>query len=303
MASHKVFVCTATGTQGGAVARQLRALGWEVNTTTRNPNSAAAQALTSIGVNVYQADWAATSYLETAMAGCDQLFLNMVPDFANPTNEATQGKHMLDIAKAAGVTHVVYSSAFSTPELDAIPFVQHAFSSKGVLEAAVREGGFRHWTIICPGYFMANFLAPKAQRLYPGAAETGEFTLAMRPDTALLMVDHEDIAAAAVAAFREPERFHGHKVDLTSETVSVERAIETMRRCTGRNIRARYLADDEVEAAKADNPMLAMDGILRVMSKWAGAEADTGAWGLPTTTFEAFVERERQVFEETFRNV
>lgn len=303
MASHKVFVCAATGTQGGAVARQLRALGWEVNTTTRNPDSAAAQALTAIGVNVYHGDWADTATLKTAVAGCDQLFLNMVPDWADPTNEATQGKVMLDLAKAAGVSHVVYSSGFSTPELDAIPFVQHLFASKGVLESAVREAGFRHWTVLLPGFFMANFLAPKVQRLYPGAVETGEFVLALRPDTELLMVDHGDIAAAAVTAFREPERFHGHRVDVISETVTMERAIEAMRRGTGRNIRAKYLEDDEAEAAKAGNPFLVMHEMVEVMSKAAGAESGTRAWGLPTSTFDAFVERERGAFEETFRNL
>ncbi len=303
MAPHKVFVCAATGTQGGAVARQLRAIGWEVSTTTRNPNSAEAQALTSIGVNVCQADWADTSSLEAALAGCGLLFLNMVPDWANPTNEATQGKNMLNIAKAAGVTHVVYTSGFSTPEIDAMPYVDHFFACKGVLETAVQEAGFRHWTILLPGFFMANFLSPKVQRVYPGAVETGEFALALQPDTELLMIDHDDIAAAAIAAFREPERFHGHRVDLISETVTVERAVEAMRRGTGRNIRAKYLTDDEAEAAKAANPMFVLHDMVRVMAKARGAEAGTRAWGLPTSTFEAFVEREREAFEETFRNV
>ncbi len=302
MAPHKAFVCTATGTQGGAVARKLRALGWEVNTTSRDPNSAAAQALTSIGVNVHQGDWTTNGALEGAIAGCDLLYLNMVPNFADPTSEAEQGKNILRIAKAAGVAHVVYSSAFSLPALESHPFITHAFSSKRVLEEAVQTSGFRHWTILRPGFFMANYLSPKVERLYPGTAETGLFTLALRPDTELQMIDHEDIAAFAAAAFQDPERFHAQAIDLISETVTAAQAIETMRRVTGRNIRAKYLADDELEEARAANPMLVLQEVLRVLSKLGDEEAVKG-WGVEMGTFEGFVERERGAYEETYRNV
>jgi uncharacterized protein YbjT (DUF2867 family) len=300
MAPHKVYVSTATGTQGGAVARQLRALGWEVSTTTRDAKSAAAQALASIGVDVHQGDWTNNAALEAAIAGSDLLFLNMMPDLTNPANESEHGKNVLRIAEAAGVTHVVYSSVMSQPGRDAHPFGKAAFAAKGVLEQEVQR--FRHWTILRPGFFVTNFLSPKVELLYPGTAETGLFVLALRPDTELALIDHEDIGAFAVAAFQDPERFHEQKIELASEWVTVERAIETLHRVTGLNIRAKYLSNDEVEEARAANPLIVLQEILRDGSTAGHAEA-AKSWGVPTGTFEAFVERERKAFEETYRNI
>ncbi|KAG7291165.1 hypothetical protein NEMBOFW57_001177 [Staphylotrichum longicolle] len=302
MAPHKVFVCAATGTQGGAVARQLRAIGWDVNTTTRDPNSPAAQALTSIGINVHQGAWTETAALESAIAGCDLLFLNMMPDLANPPSEAEFGTNVLRIAKAAGVTHVVYSSGIALPGAESNPFVQMAFAAKGVLEKAVQESGFQHWTILRPGFFMANYLVPKVNMLYPGAAETGLFELAFNADTELPMIDHEDIGASAVAAFQNPDKFHQQAIDLISEVVTVEKAMETMRRGMGRNIRAKYLTDEELEEAKARNPMLAIQEVLRLISS-AGNVPTAKEWGVAVGTFEQFVEREKKDFEETYQNV
>ncbi len=299
MAPHKVYVSTATGTQGGAVARQLRALGWEVSTTTRDANSAAAQALASIGVDVHQGDWTNDAALEAAITGSDLLFLNMMPDLTNPDNESKHGKNVLRIAEAAGVTHVVYSGVMSQPGRDAHPFGK-AFAAKHVLEQEVQR--FPRWTILRPGFFVTNFLAPKVQLLYPGTAETGLFVLALRPDTELALIDHEDIGAFAVAAFQDPERFHGQKIELASESVTIERVIETIRRVTGLNIRAKYLSNDEVEEVRAANPLIALQEILRDGSTAGHAEAAKG-WGVPTTTFEAFVERDKKAFEETYRNI
>lgn len=301
MAPH-VFVCAATGTQGGALARQLRALGWEVTTTTRDPSSAAAQALTSIGVDVHKGDWTDNAALEKAIAGSDFLFLNLMPDLANLSSEAEHGKNVVRIARAAGVRHVVYSSALSMPGQDSNPFRKLAFAAKKTLEGEVQTAGFQHWTILRPGFFMANFLSPKVNMLYPGGAETGLFAIAFYPHTELPMIDHEDIGAFAVAAFQDPNKFHGQAVELISELVTADKAFETIRRGTGRNIRAKYLSDEELDAAKGSNPMLVIQEALRSVSAADSAQAVKG-WGLPTHTFEGFVEREKDAFEETYRNV
>jgi len=302
MAPHKVFVCAATGTQGGAVARQLRAIGWEVNTTTRDPNSPAAQALTSIGVKVHQGGWDETAALESALAGCDLLFLNLMPDLTNLPSEAEFGTNLVRLARAAGVAHVVYSSGLAMPERESHPFSKMAFAAKGTIEKAVQEAGFRHWTILRPGFFMANFLVPKVNMMYAGAAETGLFTLAFHPDSKLPMIDHEDIGAFAVAALQSPERFHQQVIDLIGEVVATEEAMETMRRVTGRNIRAKYLTDEELAVAKVANPMLALQEVLRSADMAVNA-AGAKTWGIQLGTFERFVEREKKAFEETYQTV
>ena len=57
MTNPTVFVCGATGAQGGRLAHRLRAIGWGVHTTVRNQDSPAAQSLLSIGVDITPGDW------------------------------------------------------------------------------------------------------------------------------------------------------------------------------------------------------------------------------------------------------
>ncbi|KAK4233366.1 hypothetical protein C8A03DRAFT_38933 [Achaetomium macrosporum] len=303
MTTHKVFVCAATGVQGGAVARQLRAIGWEVHTTTRNVNSPAAQALSAIGVKVYPGTWSDSAALESAISGCDKLFLNLIPDITNPTSELEDGKNVLRIAKAAGVNHVVYSSSIALPPEHMTPFLEAAFKSKHELENLVQTSGLEHWAILKPGFFMSNFLEGKVERLYPGGAETGVFNVAFRPDTTLPMIDHEDIGAYAVAAFRDPQKFDRHRIDLVSEGLAVENAFKTMRKATGRNIRVVYLTDDEVQQALATNPMLVFQQVVRNIPTPANLDETHRGWGIKPGTFEKFVEREIKDFQHTYRNV
>ncbi|AEO68707.1 a3292934-c2dc-448a-8899-6121e3d4c8d1 [Thermothielavioides terrestris] len=302
MAPNKAFVCVATGDQGGTVARQLRALGWEVHTTSRNPTSAAAQALASVGVKVHQGNLDDTAVLESAIAGSDALFLAQQVFRDNPALEFEQGQTILRIAHAAGVRHVIYSSAIPVRHLGPDHFVARALKPKTELENAVRASAFPHWTILQPGSFMANFLSPKADRIYSEATATGHFRVAFRPTTEIPMIDHEDIAAFAVAALQQPARFHAQTIQLASENVTAERIFAAIRRGTGRDIRVTYLTDEEALQALATNPPLALQQILRDAPPFDAVQ-DTRRWGVPTGTFEAFVERERERFEETYRNV
>ena len=47
-----VFVCGITGTQGGALARQLLALNWTIHSTVRSLDTPAAQKLKADGVKL-----------------------------------------------------------------------------------------------------------------------------------------------------------------------------------------------------------------------------------------------------------
>lgn len=309
MTPPRVFVCAATGTQGGAVARALLALGWSVTTSTRDPSSLAAQTLASLGVTVH----AATSFLDNtslapAFAGCDLLFLNVLPVMTDPALEATHAKNILALAVAAGIRHVVYSTSLvlpAPPGGNPDPLLTAAAAAKREVEAhlaSLSPAFIPVWTVLRPGFFMTNFLAPLASMLYPGAAETGLFTLAFAPDTPLPMVDPADIAAFAVAAFQDPERFGGKQIDLVSEAVEVERAIEVMRKGVGKGIRARYLREDEVEEARKVNPLLIVQERLSAVSKGGvvGDVEGVKAWGVKVGTFEGFVEREKAAFGDTY---
>lgn len=310
MTTHTVFVCGATGLQGGALARQLRALNWTVHTTARDTSCPAATALTSLGVHVHAGSWSDTAVLTTALTGCDLLFLNLMPDLTNPALERQNGETILAAAHAAGVQHVIYSSGTALPVLKRDPshFLSLIFRSKLELEEALRAGDqppfvFPRWTILRPGFFMSNFLEPRVNMLYPGAAQSGVFTVAFRPTSGLPMIDHEDIARFAVAAFQDPERFHEQVVDVISQTVSFERAIEIVGGAAGREIKVKYLTDEQIKEGLAANPLLAMQEELRDVKPIGDKDAKEVAkgWGVDVGTFEQFAEKEKAAFEETYR--
>ena len=112
MTNPTIFVVSATGTQGGAVARLAIKNQWTVHATTRDPNSAAAQMLASLNVKITRGDWDDEAALREGMAGCNFLFLNTFPDFVDKTHERRQAQRILRITKEAGIAHVVYSGAF-----------------------------------------------------------------------------------------------------------------------------------------------------------------------------------------------
>ncbi|KXX78182.1 NmrA-like family domain-containing protein 1 [Madurella mycetomatis] len=302
MTTPKVYVCGATGTQGGALARQLRAMGWDVHTTTRTPTSPAAQSLASIGVKLYGGDWYDETSLKDAISGCNMLFVNTMPNFANLASESDAAMNILRVAQTSGVTHVIYSSAIFIPsrsELGPDHLVNIAYGSKQRIEQAVRTWGFKHWTILRPGYFMANFLQPKVGMLYPSSAESGIFRVALRPNTGLTLIDEQDVAAFAVAAFQTPDTFHEQVIDIVGEILGADKVFEMISQATGRDIRRVYMSDDEVREAQASNPLITSQILARSMEELIDRDK-IRSWGVPLSSFANFLERQKKEFEETY---
>ncbi len=304
MSTPTVFVVSATGTQGGAVARQLRHIGWNVHTTTRDPNSAAAQELAACGVKVSQAEWDDTAALEEPISGSQLLFLNLIPQFVDFRREVEHAKSILSIAKSVGVKHVIYSGVFPTHELPqydpnhwTAPFRQ----GKLEIEKIVSEAGIKYWTILRPGLFMANFLSPKVEFQFPGASEAGVFTFAYRPDTVLPLIDHEDIGKFTVAAFKLPDKFHEKTIQFAGDFVTVAEAVNKISRATGRTLRSVYLTDEEYEQRKDEDPLLSNQKLNTDLALLAD-RGEFEKWGIEPGTLDAFLAREVEGLRQTYRN-
>ena len=67
--SRVILVTGATGTQGGAVARELLDRGFEVRAMTRSPDKPAAQALAELGAEVVQGNYDDAESIAAAMQG------------------------------------------------------------------------------------------------------------------------------------------------------------------------------------------------------------------------------------------
>ncbi|KAK2617018.1 hypothetical protein QQS21_000109 [Conoideocrella luteorostrata] len=299
-----VYVVTATGTQGSAVCRQLRQLGWAVRATVRNLNSPQAQALAKLGVVLNEGDWDDADVLAAGLTGCDKLFLALVANFRDLDNERVWAQRILALAKAAGVSDVVYTSAINAnaPEKRTLISPDHlilkSLFCKNIIEGLVQRAGFSHWTILRPGFFMSNLLDPKA-RIYHELFERSTWLTALTADTRLNLIDPEDIATFAVAALQDPARFQGHGIDLVGERLTPVQMMEALSAATGREMKAAFYSDEEIAQAMKANPLIGAQVFQRDGEKCVDAEK-VKSWGIPMGNFKGFLARERAAVNETY---
>ncbi|KAI1111661.1 hypothetical protein F5Y14DRAFT_453757 [Nemania sp. NC0429] len=301
--SRTIFVVAATGTLGKATALELRKLDWNVHATVRDPASPAAKELASAGVKLFTGDWDNEEVLREAMTGCDGLFLNLLPSFTDPEADVRQGKSIIAIAKAVGIKHAIHSTGITAIEdrFEPTSPITIYLNNKTKVEDVVRAAGFEYYTILRPASFMANWLAPKIG-MYQGLAETGTFTTALRPDTVIPCIDEYDLAAFAIAAFKDPARFHRLEVPVASGTYTTEEILKSLSEATGRKITGYYLSDEEVaERGKTDIFILSQKG-TRSLGNYFDMD-EVASWGIPLHTFQQFLEREKASVDRTYAGI
>ena len=141
------------------------------------------------GVQVRTADYSAPETLTAALAGVDTLLLVSSSEVGQ---RFAQHSNVIDAAKAAGVSRIVYTSVLraDTSELALAP--EHKAT-----EAALRASGVA-FTILRNGWYTENYLGQieqyKATGEIVGASGDGRVSAAPRAD----------FAAAAVAALVQP---------------------------------------------------------------------------------------------------
>ncbi|KAK8024995.1 NmrA family protein [Apiospora arundinis] len=292
-----VFVCSATGSQGGALARILRSMGWRVHATTRNVSSPAAMSLKDIGVRLWECDWDNIEVLQQAFEGCDKLFLCLLPNWDDPSQERRQCQHILGLAKAAGVGQVVASTTLGVSQLDA--GVRHMLNKKAV-EQTVIDAGFDHHAFLRPSFFMANFIEPKVAR-YTEIRDRRTWTTAMTPDTRLPVVDHVDIARFAAAALRDPPAFDGLALGLASDQMRVQEMLDLLAEAAGRpgSLCALFQTDEETETQAKLPGFANSHKVLRTASNFVNLEALREF--MPLTSFQEFLDREKEAVERTYK--
>lgn len=304
MSGLTVFVCGATGCQGGAVARYLRSKDVQVHALVRDPTSKRAHDLESAGVKLTPGDYDDKEALDTAMAGCTAIFLVLMPDFADLARERTWAKNIYSAGRAAGVKHALFSSSFGANEADKLAavkpgsFVDTVLRSKQIIENETRTAGFEYWTLLRPGNFMANYLEPFVM-MYPGLVGEGVWTTALTPATVLPTVDAVTIGRFGGEALLNPERFHEADIPYADEWLTPDEIMRKLSKAVGRELKTNYLADEEIEAQKDANPFIAGQLVVREMGKLTSLE-EVKRWGVPLSSFDEFLEREKEAVRETY---
>ncbi|QEU97916.1 NmrA family NAD(P)-binding protein [Streptomyces kanamyceticus] len=292
--SAHVLVTGATGKQGGATVRALRAASVPVRALVRDPGTDRAKAVEALGVELVTGDLHDRDSVLRAAEGTRAVFSVQMPlmtaegpDFEG---EMTQGVNLIEAAKAAGVAQFVHTSVSGAGQHTESPgwaegrwaSMEPTLGTKSALQDRVRAAGFPHWTLLKPSFFMENFL-PSMAFLFPRGIEGGLVSV-LNPGTRLSLVAVEDIGRAAAAAIAAPERFHGVELELASDYLSMTEIAEVLSRALGTRLSAPDMTEEQALAAGMPE--------MGASHEWLNVAGQPGRpqfardLGIPLTSFE-----------------
>jgi uncharacterized protein YbjT (DUF2867 family) len=220
-----IAVVGATGQQGGAVVRALRAGNqFKVRALTRNPAKHR-----ELADEVVEADLNRPETLKPAFAGVHGVFL--VTNFQeHGAEELRQATAAVRAAKDASVKHLVWSTL---PDVEAISkgklHVPH-FTGKAKVDRAVKEAGFENHTFVVAPFYYQNLVGPLAPQKQPNGS--AGWTLPLDPAVrSIHMGDVSELGRLVAGAFAHPDQAgHGEYLPLVGDFVSFNEIIDTLNR-------------------------------------------------------------------------
>ncbi|MCP5090469.1 MAG: NmrA/HSCARG family protein [Gammaproteobacteria bacterium] len=236
-----ILVTGATGTQGGAVARELLNRGYAVRGLTRNSQSDRAKATSKIGVEMVQGDFDDAASLAAAMDGVHGVFA--VTDFWEHgyDKEIRHGKQLVDAALAASVEHFVFTSVASADEDTGIPH----FESKCKIEIYLRDSGIG-FSIVRPVEFMDNV------RYFREGILSGVYFDPRDPGRSHQWIAASDIAYLVGEAFDNPAEWLGQAVDIAGDQLTIAEFVDALSRAAEVDIRYQKLTWAEYQAQSGE---------------------------------------------------
>ena len=184
-----IVIFGASGAVGTPAIRHLARAGKEIRAFTSNPRSAGRLAALGAGETAI-GDFRSESDVARALAGADSVLL-VSPRFTE--DEAGIGIRVVEAAKAAGVDHLVYSSAFH-PQLARMD--HHA--AKLRIEEAVVESGLA-FTIVQPSMFMQNVRIEWRE-----VTQEGVYPRPYSPDRKMSVIDTDNLGEALARIVTDP---------------------------------------------------------------------------------------------------
>ncbi|MER7582432.1 NmrA family NAD(P)-binding protein [Kitasatospora sp. NPDC097691] len=238
-----VAVTGATGAQGGATARALLGAGRPVRALTRDTGSPAAARLAALGAQVVHADFDEPATLAAALDGAGALFAMSTPFGADLDTEVRQGAALLDTAAAAGVRHVLFTSAANADRSTGIPH----FDTKQRIEQHL-AGLDLPWTVIGPAAFLENY----ANDWTLPFLRAGVFHLPMPPGVPLPVIAAETIGAFAAHVLTHPDAYTGRRIDIASQWCTGDQIAAAIAAASRRPIRFEEVPLTVVETYSED---------------------------------------------------
>ena len=240
MSERLILVAGATGHQGNAVWRRLRARGFPVRAMTRDPDKPAARALVGPHSEVVYADMNDLNSLRRAADGVFGVFSVQPSDDLEA--EVRQGINLAEAARLEVVDHLVYSSMVGAGLNDRVPHLE----AKAHIEEHIRLTGVSY-TILRPAFFMENWLDQKQ------SIDGGTLRFPFRPTTNLQMIAVDDIGVLVTNAFEHRGHWLGKAMEIASDEHSMLNIAKEFGRVTGHEVRYEQVGWDSFERQVGGN--------------------------------------------------
>ena len=195
-----ILVTSATGAQGGSVARALlNNPSFAVKALTRNATSPKALALQDAGAEIITGDLSDINSLLLAMKGCYGVF-GVTNFWEHYTNEYQQGKNLVDAVKESGIQHFVFSTLANYHELSAGQLSVPHCDLKASLQTYCKQLGIPA-SFVQISFYYENFLT-----FFPFQKETnGHYYFGFpQGNTPLASISVEDYGGIVNTVFDHP---------------------------------------------------------------------------------------------------
>ena len=232
MADGKVIaVMGATGAQGGGLVKAILddpEREFSARAITRNAGSDAAKALAAAGAEVVEADLDEPPSIERAFDGAYGAYcVTFFWEHLNADLEIEHARVMAEAAKAAGVSHVVWSTLDDTRELvpledDRMPTLQGKykvphFDAKGEANKQFTDRGLPV-TLLNTVFYWDNMIY---FGMGPQRGEDGVLAITFPlGDAKMPSIAAEDIGKIAFGIFKRGDEFIGKTIGIAGEHVS-----------------------------------------------------------------------------------
>lgn len=170
------------------------------------------------------------------------------------------------------------------------------FSAKADVEQAVREAGFKAYTILRPVWMIHDYLLPSAPYNYPELATKGTLDHAYNAGSTMIHTDSFDVGRYAAAALQDPVKFGGQEIDLGNEALTIEDVRDILAKVSGREVKTRKRTPEEMDAVKEflfAQGLQLLANVKSLNDASAGAKAVQEKFGIPFTSFEMAMQRDK----------
>jgi uncharacterized protein YbjT (DUF2867 family) len=218
-----------------------------IRTATRDLSKPAAQALSSKGIEVIQADADNPESLKPVMHGASTIFIMTTPTFGGEkleVSEIAQGKAIADAAVAAGLEYIIFSSLPASIKISSGKYrgIAH-FDAKAEVEEYIRGLPIKS-TIYTPGWFMQNFTRHMGPQLMVDGGTYAILNI-VSPRIGLPLIDIvADTGKFIGPILAELEKFEGKVLSAASGLYTYEEIAQVMSKTSGKTVEYKQVTNN-----------------------------------------------------------